>query len=334
MPTNHSLKLQGKDLPKSEMNTFSLIQNKLLAAVNLDYIYEEVKVTANVEGETFTATSKVLVEPGHKKVEDDFKRSMGMKVNEPLESNTQLIKLSESDIYLIQDIEMVEGMTSPPKYFTEDTLLSAMERAGKEELDESLETEKQGLGTPATRAGIIEKLISVGYVDRKKRKLLATDKGNGLIKIAPEKLKSATVTAQWENKLTEIANSERNAEDFLSEIQNEVIDIVKDYGENVDQSLFRQEKEVIGICPRCGQSVYESKKNFYCSCDSCKFSMWKEDRFFTNKKKVLTKIIAKSLLKNGKVKVSKLYSEKKSKTYDAVVVLDDTGTWVNYKLEF
>lgn len=334
IPTSQSLTIKDTEVPKNEWNILQLIQTKLLAAVSLDYVFEEIAVKAQVEEKNFGANTKIPVEMGFKKVEDSFKRSMDIKIEDEPKTNSMLMKLVENTVFDIDGVEKEEGMTTPPKAFTEDTLLSAMEKAGIEELDESLEIEKQGLGTPATRAAIIEKLISTGYIVRKKKNLISTDKGQELIRIVPDQLKSAELTAQWENKLTEIAVGKRDADTFLLEIQNEVQDLVKAYDSVEETGLFKQEKEVIGKCPRCSTDVYEGMKNFYCANDQCKFSMWKEDRFFTGKKKTLTKKMATTLLSKGKVKVTKLYSEQKDKYYDAVVVLDDTGTWVNYKLEF
>ncbi|VDN49231.1 DNA topoisomerase 3 [Petrocella atlantisensis] len=334
IPTKQSLKLEELKIPNSELNVLKLIQTKLLIAVCLEHVYEAVNVKADVDGMTFTATTKVIVEMGFKKIEQDFRKEMGLKVDEDKNNNSRLTKINEGDTFKIIGIENIEGTTSPPKRFTEDTLLSAMERAGIEELDDSLETEKQGLGTPATRAAIIEKLISTLYVERKKKNLIATSKGVELIRIVPDKLKSAQITAQWENKLTEISDGIRSADDFLEEIRNEVIDLVDNLEVQGNPDSFKIEKEVIGKCPRCGTDIYEGNKNFYCSNRDCKFSMWKEDKFFTNKKKKLTKSIAKALLSKGNTKVNKLYSDKKDTYYDAKVVLNDTGVWVNYKLEF
>jgi DNA topoisomerase-3 len=212
------------------------------------------------------------------------------------ETIVKLPKLNRNEKYFIKDIEKIEGFTSSPKHFTEDTLLSVMERAGNEDLDEFLETEKKGLGTSATRANIIEKLIAVGYIERSKKNLLITEKGIKLIKIVPEEIKSAKLTAEWENKLTEISIGKRNADEFIKDIESEVIDLIDSCAGIEIKDIFRIKKESIGNCPRCRSEVYEGNKNFYCSNSECKFSMWKEDKFFVNKKKTLTRTIAKKLL--------------------------------------
>lgn len=334
IPTKQSMKLDTLKIPNNELNVLKLIQNKLSVAVSLDYIYEAISVKANIGDMPFTAATRVIVEMGFKNIEHEFRKELGLKVEEDKKNNNKLTKINEGDEFDIIGTTNIEGTTTPPKYFTEDTLLSAMERAGIEELDGSLDTEKQGLGTPATRASIIEKLISIEYVERKKKNLIATSKGAELIRIVPEKLKSAQITAQWENKLTEISDGIRSAQDFILEIQKEVTDLVDNLEVQGNSDSFKIERESIGKCPRCGSDVHEGKKNFYCSSKDCNFSMWKEDKFFVNKKKKMSKTIAKVLLSKGKVKVKKFYSEKKDTYYDATVVLDDTGEWVNYKLEF
>jgi DNA topoisomerase-3 len=334
IPTKSSMNLKKDQIPSSEATIFNLIKMKLIAAVGLDFIYEEILVNVDVEGKEFSAKEIVLIELGFKKVEDDLKKFLGQKLDETGKESMALKKLKENDAFSIQSVEQLEGWTSPPKYFTEDTLLSAMERAGVEELDEALDVEKKGLGTPATRASIIEKLIHIGYVERKIKNLMVTDKGTELIKIVPDRIKSTQLTAQWENRLTEIANGNDSADQFIQEIQNEISELVASYIDFKDSTLFRSTKESIGNCPRCLSEVYEGNKNFYCSNKVCEFSMWKEDKFFTGKKKKLSKAMAIALLTKGKIKVKNLYSEKKDTNYDATVILKDTGTWVNYQLEF
>lgn len=329
-----AMEMGDSDIPKNELNILRMIQAKLEAAVSFDYQYEQVGVTAMIDDVEFYANTKIVVEAGFRKVETSFRKTIGIKVEDEPKANTRLLKLKEGDSFDIKEIDNVEGETSPPKRFTEDTLLSAMERAGVEELDDSLETEKQGLGTPATRAAIIEKLIVIDYVERKKKSLFATQKGIELVKVVPEQLKSAKLTAMWEKQLTEISDGKRSSADFLEEIRQKVVNLVNNHSVTGNQASFKVETKVVGKCPRCGSDVYEGKKNFYCSDKGCKFSMWKEDKFFLSKRKTLTKTMAKSLLAKGKVKVRKLYSSNKDKHYDATVVLKDTGTWVNYKLEF
>ena len=209
-----------------------------------------------------------------------------------------------------------------------------MEHASAEEFAEIEGVERTGLGTPATRAGVLEKLVRGGFLERKGRQLLPTKKGHNLIVVLPDSIKSAKLTAQWEAALKDVEHGQQAAADFLTRIERMVADLVEGYrAVQADTALFDL-RESIGKCPRCGKDVVESKLSFQCSDRSCGFTMWKNDRFFTNKQKERTKSKAAALLKKGRVKMSGLFSEKKGTTYDAVVVLDDTGKYVNYKLEF
>lgn len=335
IPTMSATKMIEPQIPKPELNIFNLIKMKLHAAVSLDFVYEEVSLTATVDEHCFKANEKLCIEEGYKKNEQEFKNSLKeISTEDESETSLKLSKIQKNDQYKIKDTNRTDHLTTPPKHYTEDSLLAAMESAGVEELDENLDTEKKGLGTPATRAGIIEKLIQTDYLQRKKKNLMATSKGVELIKIVPERIKSPTLTAEWENRLTEISTGDFSAAQFIDEIKCEVSELVKAYSDSCESNAFESSKEVIGLCPRCQMEVYESKNNFYCSSETCKFNMWKEDKFFTTKNKKLTKTMAIKLLDKGKIKVKNLYSEKKNKTYDATVVLNDTGTWVNYKLEF
>ena len=228
-----------------------------------------------------------------------------------------------------------EHFTAPPKHFTEDTLLSAMERAGTEEIPE--DAERMGLGTPATRAATIEKLVSAGFVERKGKSLISTKDGINLIAVLPEELTSPMLTADWEQQLSEIAAGNLDPELFMSWISSMASRLVKTYScINEDgQKLFAPEKEVVGACPRCGKAVYEGKKNFACSDRSCTFVLWKNDSFWLSRKKELTKKMAADLLAKGRTNVKGMWSEKKGGTYDATVIMEDTGgKYINFKMEF
>lgn len=209
-----------------------------------------------------------------------------------------------------------------------------MERAGAEDMPE--DAERKGLGTPATRAAILEKLVQMGFVQRKGKQLVPTKDGINLAVVLPESLTSPVLTAEWENRLTEIAKGNADADEFMAEIEAQVRQLVKTYSciSADKQNLFQSERVIIGKCPRCSENVYEGKKNFYCGNRGCQFVMWKNDRFFEQRKKAFTPKIAAALLKNGKAKVKGLYSEKTGKTYDATVLLADTGgKYVNYRVE-
>ena len=210
-----------------------------------------------------------------------------------------------------------------------------MERAGAEDMPE--DAERQGLGTPATRASILEKLVQMGFVERKGKQLLPTKDGHNLVCVLPEVLTSPQLTAEWETKLTAIAKGEADPEGFMVGIEEMTRNLISRYSQISEdaQKLFQTERVVIGKCPRCGESVYEGKKNYYCGNRSCQFVMWKNDRFWTSRRKEMTRKMAADLLKKGHTSVKGMWSEKKGSTYDAVVILDDTGgKYVNFKLEF
>lgn len=197
--------------------------------------------------------------------------------------------------------------------------------------------ERKGLGTPATRASIIEKLVSSGFAERKGKGLIPTSDGVNLITVLPETLTSPLLTAEWEQRLSEIAKGAADQSAFMEDIQNMAAELVAAYSHISEdgQKLFAPQKEPVGVCPRCGEQVYEGKKNFYCGNRGCGFVLWKNDRFWLSRKKELTKKMTADLLKKGRVKVKGMYSEKKKTTYDATVILDDTGgKYVNFKLEF
>ena len=210
-----------------------------------------------------------------------------------------------------------------------------MENAGKDDIPD--EAERKGLGTPATRAAIIEKLVAAGFVERKGKSLIPTKAGINLVTVLPEPLTSPMLTAEWEQKLTEITKGGADPDTFMDGIRTTVREIVSTYSciSEDGKKLFAPEKESIGACPRCGQPVYEGKNNFACSDRSCGFVLWKNERFWTSRKKELTKKMATDLLKKGRTNVKGMWSEKKQTTYDAAVILNDTGgKYINFKLEF
>ena len=209
-----------------------------------------------------------------------------------------------------------------------------MERAGNEDTDP--DAERRGLGTPATRAAVIEKLVGGGFVERKGKQLLPTKDAINLVCVLPDSLTSPLLTAEWENNLTQIAKGKADPEDFMARIEAMARELVKAYPflSDADKGRFKSEKPEVGKCPRCGSPVYEGKKNYYCSNRECSFTMWKNDRFFEERKTAFSTKIAAALLKSGKVKIKGLYSPKTGKTYDGSIVLADTGgKYVNYRVE-
>lgn len=318
-------------LAESECKLMNLVCSKLLCAVAAPHEYETVTAVFSCAGNEFTAKGKTVLVPGWKEIDQRFRSTLKADTEEEV-LNT-LPELTEGQgLSVVADIS--EHFTSPPKAYTEDTLLSAMERAGAEDMPE--DAERKGLGTPATRAAILEKLVQMGFVQRKGKQLIPTKDGINLAVVLPESLTSPALTAEWENRLTEIAKGNADPDEFMAEIEAQVRQLVKTYSciSADKQNLFQSERIIIGKCPRCGENVYEGKKNFYCGNRGCQFVMWKNDRFFEQRKKAFTPKIAAALLKNGKAKVKGLYSEKTGKTYDATVLLSDTGgKYVNYRVE-
>ena len=333
LPTAEFVKQGFTGLAESECKLMNLVCSKLLCAIAAPHEYETVTAVFSCAGNEFAAKGKTVLVPGWKEIDQRFRSTLKADGEEEAESLNTLPELTEGQSYsVVSDIS--EHFTSPPKAYTEDTLLSAMERAGAEDMPE--EAERKGLGTPATRAAILEKLVQMGFVQRKGKQLVPTKDGINLAVVLPESLTSPVLTAEWENRLTEIAKGKADADEFMAEIEAQVRQLVKTYSciSADKQNLFQSERVIIGKCPRCNENVYEGKKNFYCGNRSCQFVMWKNDHFFEQRKKAFTPKIAAALLKNGKAKVKGLYSEKTGKIYDATVLLADTGgKYVNYRVE-
>ena len=334
IPTMETEKADISALPVGERNLFLLVCCRLLCAAAEPFHYETVTATFECGGHTFTAKGKHILSEGWREIERIFRSSLKDKPQDE-DGGAELPELMEGETYDNVSAEITEHYTQPPKPFTEDTLLSAMENAGKADMPD--EAERKGLGTPATRAAIIEKLVSAGFVERKGKNLIPTKAGMNLVTVLPEPLTSPMLTAEWEQRLTSIARGEADPGEFLNGICAMVKDTVSTYSHISEegQKLFAPEKEVIGNCPRCGKPVYEGKSNFACSDRSCSFVLWKNDRFWTSRKKELTKKMAADLLKKGRTAVKGMWSEKKGDTYDAIVVMEDTGEkFVKFKLEF
>ena len=331
IPTSEFVKQGFTGLAESECKLMNLVCTKLLCAVAALHEYETVTAVFSCAGNEFTAKGKTVLVPGWKEIDQRFRATLKADTEE--EVLNALPELAEGQNFSVTT-DISEHFTSPPKAYTEDTLLSAMERAGAEDMPE--EAERKGMGTPATRAAILEKLVQMGFVQRKGKQLVPTKDGINLAVVLPESLTSPALTAEWENRLTEIAKGKADPDEFMAEIEAQVRQLVKTYSciSADKQNLFQSERVIIGKCPRCGENVYEGKKNFYCGNRGCQFVMWKNDRFFEQRKKAFTPKIAAALLKNGKAKVKGLYSEKTGKTYDATVLLADTGgKYVNYRVE-
>ncbi len=332
IPTLEISRVDFSSLPKGELKVLLLVAARLLSATSLPHRYEAVKAVLFCEGHTFTARGKTILEEGWKAVEQQFKAADAQK-----EKDTALPELHQGQTFNAVTASIREGKTSPPKHYTEDTLLAAMETAGSEGMPE--DAERKGLGTPATRAATLEKLVKQGFVERKKKQLLPTQKGTNLITVLPEIIKSPMLTAQWESKLRQVEHGEMEASDFMEEIKDMTRKLIHDHQTPEEQfkALFAEDNPhaAVGVCPRCGGGVYEGKQGFFCENKDCTFALWKDNRFWASKKKSITRSVAAALLKEGRVFVSGLYSEKTGKTYNATVVLDNTGDkYVNFKLDF
>ena len=340
IPTVEIARTDLSELPSGERDVLTLLAVRLLCATTQVHRFEAVTAILDCQGYTFTAKGKTILQSGWKEVERIHRMSIRQSETEHRENeDAALPVLKEGQTFETVSASLREGKTSPPKHYTEDTLLSAMETAGAEDMPD--DAKRKGLGTPATRAATLEKLVSAGFVQRKKKQLIPTEKGKNLIAVLPDNIKSPILTAEWESMLKQVEHGELSATSFMDQIADMSRTLVKEHTapEKRFADLFPSSRETaheaVGVCPRCGAPVYEGKKGFFCDNRECSFALWKDNRFFSSKKKSITKSVAAALLKEGRISMSGLYSEKTGKTYDAEVILDDTGgKYVNFKLEF
>jgi len=312
-------------LPTGEQTILTLVAQGFLRGICPEYRFAETVVTAECAGHTFRARGKEILKRGWTVF--SFRES---------QSNV-LPAVTEGQIIPVNRVSLKGGKTTPPKYYTEDTLLAAMENAGIQDMPE--DAERKGIGTPATRSGILEKLISDQFVIRTKSKkvsyLRPTELGIALITVLPEQLQSPLLTAEWEHRLKLVESGTLSDTDFMQGITEMLTEMVEDYkpypGSEV---LFPEKEDVVGKCPRCGTNVEERKRGFFCMNPNCRFVLWKNSRFFEVKKKKLDKATAAALLKFGQVPMKGCYSEKTGKTYDATAIMVDKGDKVDFKLEF
>ena len=337
IPTMELAKADLAALPESERNILTLAGARLLMACAEPHIFEAVTAVFSCAGQEFTAKGKTVLAEGWKGFERRFMATLKKKADtEDDEENALSLDVppfAEGQTFDNPQAAVTEHFTTPPKPHNEASLLSAMERAGNEETDP--DAERRGLGTPATRAAIIEKLVKGGFVERKGKQLIPTKSGIELVCVLPEVLTSPQLTADWENNLTQIAKGNADPDSFMTGIETMTRELVNTYPflSDKEKERFKEEKPVIGKCPRCGADIYEGRKNYYCSNKDCAFTMWKNDRFFEERKVTFSPKIAAALLKDGKAKVKKLYSPKTGKTYDGTILLADTGgKYVNYRI--
>ena len=336
LPTKEVVEKGIADLPADKKNLMMLICQQLVQATGEEYLYEQTDITVKCQEHDFKARGKIPVQMGFKEVEKAFKQlCVKAEPVEEKEKETSIPAGYEEGMRLFPvKAEKTTHYTSPPKPFNEDTLLAAMETAGNKEFDS--ETEKKGLGTPATRASIIEKLVSSGYAQRKGKQILPSTEGKELVKVMPEYLKSAVMTAEWENQLLMMEKGQITDTQFMGEITSlvrKILEVCREIPEE-ERRRFQTAREVIGKCPVCGCDVFEGKQNFYCSNRQCDFALWKENRFLGSMKKNLDKKMARELLDKACTHVKGLYSKKKDMKFDADLLLTLEDGKPRFHLEF
>jgi len=354
IPTLEANKADLSALTAGERSVLQLISLRLIQAVSPACCYEAVTAVLECNGYMFTAKGKTITDEGWKAFKLGISNEeLGIKETDNSTEESALPKLQEGQVFANVSAIVKEGKTSPPNHFTDGTLLSAMEHAkadipaedeGTEIPNSSFLTPNScGLGTPATRAAIIEKLIKTGFVERDGKKLKPTKKGVNLIAVLPDTIKSPLMTAEWEHKLKLVETGKLSETEFMEGIAEMVKNLVKDHSAPLpkyasvfssDGNLKINPDEIVGICPRCGNDIVEKQKGFFCLNRGCFFAFWKDNRFFAAKKKELTRDIVSKLLKDGSVFFSDLYSEKTGKTYSAAVLIDDKYGKVGFKLDF
>ena len=333
IPTRELQKCNLNELPKGELAILQLISTRLFVAVGDPHRYAETVIELDCGGTAFSAKGKTILHNGWKAL---ARKSGSTKSDE---KEQVLPSVSVGDEMAVISTEIKEGKTSPPKHYTEDTLLQSMETAGADEMPD--EVERKGLGTPATRAGIIEKLVRIGFLERKGDKktkhLIPTHKGTALVTVMPEQIQSPSMTADWEEKLLLIEKGEYASEDFMDEIKDVIAGLIRNYEVIQDSEvLMSKESNAVGKCPVCGSSVEEKAKAFFCSNRSCKFALWKNNRYFESIGKSMTSATAQKLLGSGKINLKGCKSAKTGNTFDATVymeVFEDGKTRFNMEFD-
>ena len=307
-------------LPDGEAAVLRLICRQLLCAVSEPFAYAETTIEAECGGHTFKARGKTIID-------------LGWRAYKGAPEWTPPPELTEGENVAISTAVVKEGKTTPPAAYTEDTLLSAMERAGAKETPP--DAERRGLGTPATRAATIEKLVNGGFAERVKGRLVPTDTGESLVTVLPDALRSPLLTAEWENRLKQIERGELDAETFLADIEHMVSGLVTDYAPVAEASvLFPTGRTVVGQCPRCGGVVSEAKNGYFCESLDCKFGLWRDNKFLAAKRISLTRPLATELLEKGRAHLDEIYSQRMDKYYPGDLILHDNGERATYYLSF
>lgn len=336
--TQTGINYDWEKLNESERNIMTLVAYQLLMSTYSPYRYQSTKVIISLGEHDFEAKTQNLIDLGYRSLE--IKSREILKVTKKEKEEVLLPPLTENQSLSVQDIKIESKKTTPPSYFTEGSLLQAMENCqldeDSKELNQILKT-VQGIGRSATRAGIIESIIKNGYIQREKNRIVATEKAHKLMSILPPLLTSAKMTAEWEEKLDQIERGKLSSQQFMNEIESFVTEVVNQEKSTVATFQFennKPQKEEIGKCPKCQSPVHESDKNFYCSNRECSFALWKENKFFESQGKKITKTIAKSFLNKGEVLVKGLKSQKTGKEYDAIIKVDFNDKYPKFSLEF
>ena len=335
LPTQSVAGADLSSLPAGEASVLRLVAARLLAAVGEPYRYAETTVQFECAGQTFTAKGRTVLDEGWKAVERAVFGDIAEKVEENLDVLTEA---QDKKTLPIMDAQLKEGRTAPPKHFTEDTLLAAMESAGADTMPE--EAERRGIGTPATRAATIEKLVQKGFLARegggKAKHLIPSEKGRTLIAAMPEQLKSPAMTAEWETKLTQIEKGQYAPEQFMEEIESMMKSLVNQYANTPNApAKAAGGAPVVGTCPHCGSDVAEREKGFFCSNRECRFVIWKDNAFFTRLGKRPTRQVVDKLLRDGRARLKDCKSQRTGKTYNASVLMTtETDGRAKFSLEF
>ena len=343
IPTMEAAKI-NLDSASGEKNILMMVAARFMAAISPKHKYAETIVIVDCEGEIFSAKGKTILDEGWKAIEDIFISSFGnKKVKTTGKEEKALPSLTQGQEFTaIAGIK--EGFTSPPKPFTEDTLLSAMENATADDMPDNFQPSRAGIGTPATRAEVIEKLLKQEYIIRKDKQILPTEKGINLVKVLPDNdsVKSPVLTAEWESDLKRVEHGELSATDFMKAVTDYIRATIssnqtvpEDKKHLITPRKGSSSGEILGKCPRCNNDIAENKATFSCLNRDCKFALWKDSKFFTAKKKKLTKDIATALINEGRIFMSGLYSEKTGKTYNATIILNSEGEgFPSYTMEY
>ena len=336
IPTMNAAAAVYSEIPAGEQKILGLITARLLAAVGEACEIAEFHLEVSCAGQNFKTSGSAVSKKGWREIQDwIIGNSAEDESSDEEKTKGRLVEVLKVDHTIftegrsipVLDPQVKEGKTTPKKHFTEDTLLAGMERAGAEETPD--EAERKGLGTPATRAGIIEKLVRIGFLERKGDKktkyLIPTHKGITLITVMPEVIQSPGMTAEWEQKLIEVEKKNYDAEEFMSEIKDMLTELIQTYEIVKDaEILMHPVYDPVGKCPACGSEVVEKQKGFFCSNRECKFALWKDNRFMDSLGKKMTKQIAESLLRDGRASLKKCRSAKTGKNYDTTLVLSTT----------